>query len=46
MRFTLENWERYSALPAPIFKTRKAAEKEAKILRSLRAWVNVIEVNA
>ena len=44
--FTLENWERYNTSPAPVFKTKKAAEKEATILRSMRVWVNVIEVNA
>ena len=40
--FTLEHWEKYHNDPAPVFKTRKQAEKVAQTLRELRAWVNVV----
>lgn len=42
--FTLANWEKYNANPAPIFRTRREAEKQAERLRVLRAWVEVVEV--
>ncbi len=42
--FTLKNWEKYNANPAPIFRTRKQAEAEATKLRTMRAWVEVVEV--
>ena len=44
MRYTLTNWEKYNSTPAPIFKTRKEAQREAEKLRLLRAWVEVEEV--
>lgn len=42
--FTLANWEKYNANPAPLFRTRREAEREASKLRMLRAWVEVVEV--
>lgn len=42
--FTLDNWEAYNDTPAPIFRTRREAEKVADSLRQLRAWVVVVEV--
>lgn len=42
--WTLKNWERYSSKPAPMFKTRKQAEREAASLRLLRAWVEAVKV--
>lgn len=43
--FTLANWEKYNSNPAPIFRTRREAEKRAESLRQLRAWVEVVEVS-
>jgi hypothetical protein len=42
--WTLDNWERYSDKPAPLFKTRKEAEAKASALRTLRAWVTAVKV--
>jgi len=42
--FTLKNWERYNSNPAPIFQTRREAEREATALRAMRAWVEVVEI--
>lgn len=44
--FTLANWEKYNDSPAPLFRTRREAEKQAESLRLLRAWVEVVEVES
>lgn len=44
VRYTLAKWEWYSDKPAPIFKTRKEAEKLARSMHLMRAWVEVIEI--
>lgn len=42
--FTLLHHEKYSDKPAPIFATRKEAERVATALRTMRAWVEVIKI--
>lgn len=44
MLYTLSKWDWYSDKPAPVFKNKKDAEKMASTMRTMRAWVEVIEV--
>lgn len=44
MLYTLAKWDWYSDKPAPVFKTRKEAERLASSMRAMRAWVEVVEI--
>lgn len=43
-QYTLRNWSMYSDKPAPVFNSKKEAEKVASSMRTMRGWVEVIEM--
>jgi hypothetical protein len=44
MLYTISKWDWYSDKPAPVFTSKKDAERLASTMRTMRAWVEVIEV--
>lgn len=42
--YTIGRWDDYNDAPAPVFKTRKEAQRLVNEMRFLRAWVEVVEI--